>query len=76
MGNIHLPAADKHHNLKRIIGAHLRLAPPRAGQNIAIALDGDTIFRHAEVFEQRSHIEAVGNFPALSIDCNRHESEP
>jgi len=76
MGNMHLPAADKLHDFEGVVRAHLRLVPARARQNIAIVLDRDAVLGHPEVFEQRSHIQAVGNFPALSIDCNRHESEP
>ncbi|HTX15365.1 MAG TPA: hypothetical protein VMD77_08720, partial [Candidatus Baltobacteraceae bacterium] len=71
--NIELAAADQLHNLKRIISAHLRLVPARAGQNIAIALDGDTVLRHPEVIEQRRDIQPVGNFPAFPVDRNRHE---
>jgi hypothetical protein len=62
------------HDFESVAGLDARLLPKRARKDIEIALDGHAADWHPEVLDQRSDVEAIGNFSALAIDRDSHLS--
>jgi hypothetical protein len=48
------------------------LLPPPARKNLKIALDRHAVTRHPDMIEQRSHIQAIGDFAVLAVDRDSH----
>jgi len=57
---------------KPVARLHRCFIPERARQDIEVAFDGHAAARHAQMIEQRSHGEAIGNFASVAVDDHIH----
>lgn len=67
-----LPAADEVHDLDHVVGLKQRGRVLGAGDDLAIALDGDGAAREAEELDEGAHREAVGDVVGFAVDREPH----
>lgn len=65
--------ADEVDDLETIAVVQLRSCPPVAGNDVAVQFNGDAIAFHAQVLDQRSDGERIGQVTRFAIDFEVHE---